>query len=90
MQPKTSEVNYAIDQVDLIDTFFSSVCGTLPTIDHILDHKIDLNLFFFVVLKFELRAYTLSNSTSPFLGKDVFEVGSQKLFALAGFYLQSS
>jgi hypothetical protein len=33
--------------------------------------------FFFAVLRFELRAYTLSHSTSPFLVKGVFEIGSQ-------------
>jgi hypothetical protein len=34
--------------------------------------------------------YYLSHSTSPFFALGVFEVGSCKLFALAGFKLQSS
>jgi hypothetical protein len=40
---------------------------------------------FFPVLGFELRAYTLSHSTSPFFVLDVFKIGSCKLFAQAGF-----
>jgi hypothetical protein len=39
------------------------------------------HFFFFVVLEFELRAYTLSHSTSP------FEIRSRELFAWAGFKL---
>jgi hypothetical protein len=39
--------------------------------------------FCFVALGFELRAYILSHSTSPFLG--FFEIGFHKLFAQAGF-----
>jgi hypothetical protein len=35
---------------------------------------------FFVVLGFELRAFTLSHSTSPISVKDFFEIGSCKLF----------
>jgi hypothetical protein len=55
-------------------------------------HSIFIYFFFFVVLGLELRAYTLSHSTSPFffvcvLG--IFEIGSCELFALAGFELQS-
>jgi hypothetical protein len=38
--------------------------------------------FFFVVLGFELRAYTLSHSTSPFLY--FLEIGSYEVFAQAG------
>jgi hypothetical protein len=38
-----------------------------------------------VMLRFELRAYTLSHSTSPFV-----TIGSSELFVLAGFKLQSS
>jgi hypothetical protein len=45
---------------------------------------------FFEVLGFELRAYTLSHSTNPFFVKGVFEIASRKLFAWAGFELQSS
>jgi hypothetical protein len=41
--------------------------------------------FFLVVLGFELRAYTLSHSTSPFFLKGFFEIGSRELFAKAGF-----
>jgi hypothetical protein len=43
---------------------------------------------FFLVLGFELRAYTLSHSTSPFFGFS--EIGSHKLFAWAGFKPRSS
>jgi hypothetical protein len=49
--------------------------------------------FSFAVLGFELRACNLSHSWwsgEPFLVKDVFEIGSCKLFAWAGFELQSS
>jgi hypothetical protein len=46
--------------------------------------------FFFVVLGLELRAYALSHSTSPFFVMGVFEIGSQELFAWAGFEPQSS
>jgi hypothetical protein len=39
-------------------------------------------VLFFVVLGFELRAYTFSNSTSPFFCEGVsFEIDSPKLFA---------
>jgi hypothetical protein len=41
-----------------------------------------LLLLLFVVLRFELRAYTLSHSTSPIFVKGFFERGSYKLFAL--------
>jgi hypothetical protein len=45
--------------------------------------------FFFAVLGLELRAYTLSHSTSPFLWF-FFDIGSCELFAQAGFEPQSS
>jgi hypothetical protein len=49
-------------------------------------HKILLLLLlFFVVLGFELRAYTLSHSTSLIFVVGIFEIGSHKLFAQAGF-----
>jgi hypothetical protein len=41
--------------------------------------------FLFAVLGFELRAYTLSYSTSPFFVMGFFEIGSQELLAWAGF-----
>jgi hypothetical protein len=41
--------------------------------------------FFFFGLGFELRAYTLSYSSSPVFVMGYFEIGSGKLFALAGF-----
>jgi hypothetical protein len=41
--------------------------------------------FFFVVLGFELRAYTLSHSTSPFFVTGFFEIRFYELFAQAGF-----
>jgi hypothetical protein len=37
--------------------------------------------FFFVVVGFELRAYTLSHSASPFLMMTFFEIGFLELFA---------
>jgi hypothetical protein len=43
-----------------------------------------------VALGFELRAYTLSHSTSPFFVMGFFEIVSYKLFAQAGFEPQSS
>jgi hypothetical protein len=46
--------------------------------------------FFFVVLGFELRAHTLSHSTSPFFVMGFFEIGSCKLFPWAGFKPRSS
>jgi hypothetical protein len=39
------------------------------------------SFLFFAVLGFELRAYTLSYSTSPFFVMGSFEIGSLKLFA---------
>jgi hypothetical protein len=39
---------------------------------------------------FELRAYTFSYSTSPFLVMGFFEDRSPELFAQAGFELQHS
>jgi hypothetical protein len=42
-------------------------------------------LGFFAVLGFELRAYSLSHSTSPFLVLDTFEIGSCELLAWTGF-----
>jgi hypothetical protein len=42
--------------------------------------------YIFAVLVFEVRAYTLSHSTSPFYGM-VFKTVSGKLFAQAGFEL---
>jgi hypothetical protein len=47
--------------------------------------------FFFVVLGFEVRAYTLCYSTSPFLRFFFFfELGSQELFVQADFEPRSS
>jgi hypothetical protein len=45
--------------------------------------------FFFPALGLELRASTLSHSTSPFC-EGFFERGSQELFAQAVFELRSS
>jgi hypothetical protein len=41
--------------------------------------------FFFEVPGFELRAYTLSHSISPFFVMGFFQIGSLKLFPWAGF-----
>jgi hypothetical protein len=46
--------------------------------------------FFFEVLGFELRAYTLSHSTRPFFVMVFFKIGSHELFARAGFEPQFS
>jgi hypothetical protein len=43
-----------------------------------------------MVLGLELRVYTLSRSTSPFIVMEFFKIGSHKLFAQAGFELRSS
>jgi hypothetical protein len=51
-----------------------------------VDSKILSGFFVFVcvVLGFELRAYTLSHSTSPFFIMGFFKIGSRELFAWAG------
>jgi hypothetical protein len=46
-------------------------------------------MYLLKVLGFELRAYTLSHSTSPFFVMGVFEILLYKVFAQAGFKLQS-
>jgi hypothetical protein len=46
--------------------------------------------FFFPVLEFEFRAYTLNHSTSPFFVMAFFEIGSHEPFARTGFELRSS
>jgi hypothetical protein len=46
-----------------------------------------ISILFFEVLRFELRDYALSHSTSPFFVMSFFEIGSCKLFAQAGFEL---
>jgi hypothetical protein len=43
-----------------------------------------------VVLGFELRAYTLSHSTSPFFVMGFFKISSHELLAQAGFEPRSS
>jgi hypothetical protein len=43
--------------------------------------------FFFAVLEFELKAFTLSHSTSPILVICFSEVGLGELFAQVGFKL---
>jgi hypothetical protein len=56
-----------------------------------LGTKINLSSFFFTVLEFELKAYTLSHSTSLFFCEGFFlELGSHQLFAQAGFEPWSS
>jgi hypothetical protein len=56
-----------------------------------------LFIYFFIYLNFkglvqgfELRAYTLSHSTSTVFVMVFFKIGSQELFARAGFKPQSS
>jgi hypothetical protein len=46
--------------------------------------------FCFVVQRLDLRAFTLSQSTSPFFVIRVFEIGFYESFAQAGFTLWSS
>jgi hypothetical protein len=46
---------------------------------------LNLFLFFFAMLGFELRAYILSYSTCPIFVMGIFEIGSHELFAWAGF-----
>jgi hypothetical protein len=41
--------------------------------------------FFFELLGFELRAYTLSHSTSPFFVLGFIKIGSRELLTQAGF-----
>jgi hypothetical protein len=43
--------------------------------------------FFFALLGFELMAYTLGHSTSPFFVLGIFKIVSHELFAWAGFEL---
>jgi hypothetical protein len=43
------------------------------------------SFFFFAVLGFELRAYTLSHSGIPFFVMGIFEIRSHELFARVGF-----
>jgi hypothetical protein len=45
--------------------------------------------FFFAVLGFELRTYTLSHFTNPYFMKGFFETESHEQFAWAGFEPQS-
>jgi hypothetical protein len=57
----------------------------------VVDEKKNEWVSFFAVLGFELRAYTLSHSTSPpFFCDGFFEIGSCKPFAWAGFAPRSS
>jgi hypothetical protein len=46
-----------------------------------------IGFLFLVILWFELRAYTLSHSTSHFFVKGSLEIRSCELFAQAGFEL---
>jgi hypothetical protein len=47
-------------------------------------------LFLWYWLGLELRVYTLSHSTSPLFMTEFLKIGSQELFAWAGFEPQSS
>jgi hypothetical protein len=46
--------------------------------------------YYFVVLGFELRAFTLNHSTSPIFVMGFFEIRSHEPFAWAGFEPPSS
>jgi hypothetical protein len=52
-----------------------------------LECRASLFFFFFAVLGLELRAYTLSHSTSPVFLMGFFEIGCGELFAQVGFEL---
>jgi hypothetical protein len=51
------------------------------------DRVFKLYFIFFAVLGLELRAFTLSHSTSPSFVMGFFEIGSCELFVWAGFEL---
>jgi hypothetical protein len=61
----------------------------LPTFPHSTQHIVGALFFFFKVLGLELRAYILSHSPALFV-LCIFEIGSCKLFAWAGFEPRSS
>jgi hypothetical protein len=46
--------------------------------------------FFFAVLGFELRTFTLSHPAKPFSVRGFFKIGFQRLFAWTGLELRSS
>jgi hypothetical protein len=48
---------------------------------HLFITNFILFIYFFVVLRFELRAYTLSHSTNPLFCDGFFEIQSRELFA---------
>jgi hypothetical protein len=58
--------------------------------EEICNKYICVYIYIFSVLELELRAYTLSHSTSPFFVMVSFEIRSHKLFAWADFEPQSS
>ena len=65
---ETEDLNNAVNQLNPTDTnstvypatsqcaFFSSICGSLPRIDHVLGHKTSLN---------ELKRVEITNECSP-------------------------
>jgi hypothetical protein len=55
-----------------------------------MESQLVFSIVLFAVLGFELRAFTLSHSTSPIFVMDFFEIGSRELFARAGFEPRSS
>jgi hypothetical protein len=61
---------------------YISLLSLLPLL---LPPSLSLSLSLSVVLGLELRAYTLSHSTSPFFVMGFFRDRSRELFAWAGF-----
>jgi hypothetical protein len=62
-------------EVESLGAFFQHLTVLLS------DGESYMRTFFFEVLGFELRVYTLSHSTVPFWCRDFFEIGSRELFA---------
>jgi hypothetical protein len=58
--------------------------------NHGFSFSVSFQFFFFLGLGFELRAFTLSHSTSPVVVKGFSSQGLAELFAQAGFKPQSS
>jgi hypothetical protein len=81
---RSLDKNDIITILCLSDLSNNLLCLILNKVTNQIPMKGHLSLSFFlflVVLGLELRAYTLSHSTSPFLWWVFFEIGSRKLFA---------
>jgi hypothetical protein len=69
----------------IIHSPFLSFLSLIPSVPLLQICSLSLSLFFLTVLEFEFRVYTLSLSVSPFSVMGFFNIGSQELFARAGF-----